>query len=60
MGNGIEKAVHSCQTNYCAPGVHPQFFSFKKTNAFIENEGQENKQPNKIAKEDHGGIINRC
>lgn len=60
MGNGIEKAVHGSQSDHCAPGVHPQLFSFEKNNAFIENEGQENKQPNKIAKEDHCGIINRC
>ena len=60
MCDGIEKAVHGSQADHCTPGVHTQLFSFEKTNAFIENEGQEDKQPDKIAKEDHGGVINRC
>ena len=60
MRDGIEKAIHRRQADHCAPGVHPQFFSFEKTNTFVENEGQKNKQPDKITKEDHGGIIYRC
>ena len=59
MRDGIEKAIHGRQADHCAPGVHPQFFSFEKTNAFIENEGQENKQPDHITEENHSSMINR-
>ena len=60
MRDGIKKAVHGSQTDHCTPGVHPQFFSLKKINSLVKNERQENKQPDKVSKENHGGIINRC
>ena len=58
MCNGIEEAIHRHQTCDRAPGVHPEFFSFKKANAFIEDQRQKNKQADKIPEKYHRGIVN--
>ena len=37
--------------------MHPNFFRLKKSNAFAKNQGQKNKQTDKIAEKNNGGIV---
>ena len=50
MCNGIEKAIHRRQTCDRAPGVHPEFFSFKKLMPLLKIKGRKINRPTKFRK----------
>ena len=50
MCNGIEEAIHRRQTCDRAPGVHPEFFSFKKLMPLLKIKGRKINRPTKFRK----------
>ena len=56
MSDSIEKAVHGSESNQTPPRMHPEFFSFNKTNALLQNKGQKEYESHRIA-EKHNGVV---